>query len=70
MYLIRAWKGNSFVYNIINDYNGFNIVHRVWPNLPEVYRGNEMTYQTIEVAPLTPRIGAIVTGINLADPLG
>ena len=40
MYLIRAWKGNSFVYNIINDYNPFNFVHRVWPILPEVYRGN------------------------------
>ena len=69
MYLIRAWKGNSFVYNIINDYNPFNIVHRVLPNLSEVYRGIQMTYQTIEVAPLTPRIGAIVTGINLAEPL-
>ena len=28
-----------------------------------------MTFHTIEVSPLTPRIGAVVTGINLAEPL-
>lgn len=62
-------EGQHFIYDIINNHNRFNLNDQTWPGVPGVHEGNIMTYQTIEVAPLTPRIGAIVTGINLAEPL-